>query len=96
MKSIALLALSQVADVASTMFAISRGAHELNPVVGFLMERGGIAVILLFKVAVVVFAAYLMVRAVRHLRHVRLVNGVVVGVSVLVFSVAAMNAVSWI
>lgn len=97
MKWIALLAFSQVADLASTAFSISRGAHELNPLIRVLVENGGLATILLAKSAVIIFAAYLTIRAARlGLRYVRFTNGVVVGLSVLAFMVATLNMVSWI
>lgn len=97
LKYVILLALSQIADVASTVFGITHGAHELNPFVAVLMTSGGVAAVILFKAMVVVLAAILTTRAVHYgLTYVRFINGVVIGLSVLTFAIAISNMVTWV
>lgn len=78
------------------MYALWRGAHELNPLVGLLVEKGGLATILLAKAGIVVFAAYLMVRAARYgLKRVRFTRNWVIVVALFSLIVTALNMVTW-
>lgn len=97
MKYILLLALSQLADVASTAFALNQGAHEMNPLANFLIAYGGISLFLSFKVMLVVFAAFLVIRAKRFgLEFIRRVNRILLVLAILAFGIAALNMVTWV
>lgn len=97
MKALALLGISQVADVGATAFALGRGATEMFPVPRFLLENGGFASLILIKAAFFIFAALIVVRATRYgARHMGRVNRLVVALAVLFLAVAAFNLVSWI
>lgn len=94
MRYVLLLALSQVADVASTGFSLSHGSTEMNPLVKMLLVSGGLGLLLLFKLGLVVFAALLVKRAIRiNDGAVTRINTILIIMSAMFFGVAGWNLI---
>lgn len=90
MKWLLLLLLSQLADVGTTGFGLSRGNHEANPFTSAIIHSGGLLPLLLSKMAIVVFAAFVIYRLTRH-GYGRLANTVVCWMAVVILLVSGWN-----
>jgi hypothetical protein len=90
MKWLFVLALSQLVDIGTTGYGLSRGNREANPLVLAIIHSGGLLPLLLSKMAIVVFAAFVIYRLSRY-GYGRLASTVVCWMAIAIFLVSGWN-----
>lgn len=94
MKYVILLALANIADVATTGWGLTQGNYETNPVAKVLMADGGLPLLLIAKMSIPIVAALLLIRVDKnHPEYMRTVKSVLVGITSFIFFVAGINII---